>query len=76
MMYRKKCIRKNFSHFFESKMIRDAVEDALDHARDMAQPSIKSPAEDGKNPKLYDLFMNKLTLKANLSGHFQKKMSM
>lgn len=40
---------------------------------DMAQPSIKSPAEDGKNPKLYDLFMNKLTLKANLSGHFKNE---
>ena len=25
------------------------------------------------NPKLYDLFMNKLTLEANLSGHFKNE---
>lgn len=34
--------------------------------------TIKSPAEDGGNPKLYDLFMNKLSLKAYLPGHFKK----
>ncbi len=40
---------------------------------DMAQPSIKSPAEDGGNPKLYDLFMHELSLYAYLPGHFEKR---
>ena len=34
--------------------------------------TIKSPAEDGGNPKLYDLFMHELSLYAYLPGHFEK----